>query len=165
MINRENRIHNILIITIITLIIGYMATFAIINFYGFTTFLDADMYSDTLVAKYMWDEKTIFPDNWVFGNQYYVIATPVLSALFYGFTGSMNISMALATTSMTILIILTLILAIRPYLKKYYCLLTVLALLSSTIGFDLGRNHEAQLFFNNGKLLCLLPNYRFCYIW
>ena len=93
---------------IILVLLAYFAVFAIVNFIGFAYFCNADMYADTLVARLMWEQKTLFPSNFVFGNQYYVIATPVFAALFYGLTGSMNTSMALATTLMSLLIALSL---------------------------------------------------------
>ena len=83
---------------IILILLAYFAVFAIVNFAGFAYFSTADMYEDTLVARLMWEQKTLFPANYIFGNQYYVIATPVFAALFYGLTGSMNTAMALATT-------------------------------------------------------------------
>lgn len=88
-------------------ILAYLAVFAVINFKGFAKFCDPDMYADTLIAKMMWEQKTIFPQPWCFGNQYYVIATPVLAALFYGITGNTNTAMALATEVMTLLIFLS----------------------------------------------------------
>ena len=50
------------------------------------------MYSDAQIAKLMWEQKTIFPKNWIFGNQYYVIATPVLAAVMYGICGDIQFS-------------------------------------------------------------------------
>ena len=76
---------------IILVLLAYFAVFAIVNFAGFAYFCNADMYEDTLVARLMWEQKTLFPANYIFGNQYYVIATPVFAALFYGRTGSMNV--------------------------------------------------------------------------
>ena len=99
------------------LLLGYLAAFAVINFIGLPWFLGADTYGDTLVARYMWEQKTVFPEGWVFGNQYYVVATPVLAALFYGLTGSMNFAMALATTAMTAFLLLALWWMLRPFLN------------------------------------------------
>ena len=65
---------------IILVLLAYFAVFAIVNFAGFAYFCNADMYEDTLVARLMWEQKTLFPENYIFGNQYYVIATPVFAA-------------------------------------------------------------------------------------
>ena len=96
---------------LLALLAAYLLVFSIINFCGFTDFMTPDIYSDTLAARYMWEQKSLFPEGWVFGNQYYVVATPVLSALFYGLIGSMNLAMAIATTVMT-----------RAFLAACYCI-------------------------------------------
>lgn len=78
-----------------------LIVFAYVNKKGFCGFADTDMYADTLLAKKMWEQKTLFPQGWVFGNQYYVIATPALAALFYGMTHNTNTAMVLASECMT----------------------------------------------------------------
>ena len=55
---------------IILVLLVYFAVFAIVNFAGFAYFCNADMYEDTLVARLMWEQKTLFPENYIFGNQY-----------------------------------------------------------------------------------------------
>ena len=49
--------------------------------YSGNAFYNFDMYSDQLYARLVSEEGTVFPSDWVFGNQYYVIATPVLAGL------------------------------------------------------------------------------------
>ena len=93
----------------------YLLAFCIINFIGFGDFVSADMYSDSLLARYMWEQKSLFPEGWVFGNQYYVIATPVVAALFYGLTGSMNLAMILATTAMGLGLLISFWWMVRPF--------------------------------------------------
>lgn len=70
-------------------------------------YYDGDIYNDINYAKEAWKAKSIFPKNWVFGNQTYVVATPVLAALFYGITGNGFTAMAIASCIMTVLIVLT----------------------------------------------------------
>ena len=77
-----------------------------------------DMYSDAQVAKLMWEEKTLFPENWVFGNQYYVVATPVLSALFYGLCGDSIMAMGFASTSMMLIQFALFLWLVKPYVGK-----------------------------------------------
>lgn len=126
---------------------AFLASAFTVNFFGFERFCDADMYEDTLVARLMWERRTVFPDNWVFGNQYYVVTTPVLAALFYGVTGSMNLSMALATTAMTALILLSLWWALRPFAGGGEILLSVLTMLGAVMGPDIVWTAEGQLFY------------------
>lgn len=105
------------------------------------------MYADTYVAKFMWEQKTLFPDNWVFGNQYYVIATPVLAAVFYGLTGSMNLSMVLATTVMTVLILVSFVWMVRPFANRSGLLAGMVLLVGAVMGPDIVNTNEGQIFY------------------
>lgn len=70
-------------------------------------YYDGDIYNDINYAKEAWKAKSIFPKNWIFGNQTYVVATPVLAALFYGIVGNGFTAMAIASCIMTMFVILT----------------------------------------------------------
>ena len=143
---------------IILVLIAYFAVFAIVNFAGFAYFCNADMYEDTLIARLMWEQKTLFPANYIFGNQYYVIATPVFAALFYGITGSMNTAMALATTLMSLLIVLSLGWMIKPYIKSRSTRLAVLLALTAAVYVP--RIIEAD----EGQLFFVMASYYACYL-
>lgn len=101
--NKENRtIQAILLMVILVICFGMIC---LINFSGVPSFYDADMYCDYQYAMEVWEEKSIFPDGWVFGNQLNAVSTPVLAALIYGLTGNMNFSMGAASTIMAALLI------------------------------------------------------------
>lgn len=70
-------------------------------------YYDGDIYNDINFAKEAWKAKSLFPANWVFGNQTYVVATPVLAALLYGIMGNAVTAMAIASCIMTVLTVLT----------------------------------------------------------
>ena len=143
---------------IILVLLAYFAVFAIVNFAGFAYFCNADMYEDTLVARLMWEQKTLFPANYIFGNQYYVIATPVFAALFYGLTGSMNTAMALATTLMSLLIVLSLGWMIKPCIKSRSTQLAVLLAFAAAVYVPhILEADEGQLFF-------VMASYYACYL-
>ena len=143
---------------IILVLLAYFAVFVIVNFAGFAYFCNADMYEDTLVARLMWEQKTLFPANYIFGNQYYVIATPVFAALFYGLTGSMNTAMALATTLMSLLIVLSLGWMIKPYIKSRSTQLAVLLAFAAAVYVPhILEADEGQLFF-------VMASYYACYL-
>ena len=76
------------------------------------------MYSDAQIAKLMWEQKTIFPKNWIFGNQYYVIATPVLAAIIYGICGDAILAMGLASLVMTAVIFSLFVWLLRPFASE-----------------------------------------------
>ena len=139
-------------------LLGFLALFALVNFRCLPVFCDGDVYTDMELAREIWTHKTLFPANWVFGNQYYVIATPVAAALFYGLTGSMVRAMALATTLMGLLLLLSLSWMLRPCLPRRSQRLAVLLLFTAApMGTRLVSEPEGQLFF-------VLASYYACYL-
>ena len=116
---------------VILCVCAYLGVFFLINVRGLEEFCNSDVYADMQVAKMMWEQKTLFPDGWTFGNQYYIIATPVLAAIFYGLTGNINIAMILATSVMTVCIFLSLLWLLRAFtnnlLHFFVCCLILLA--------------------------------------
>lgn len=154
----KSRTEKLLTLLVIAVIAAFFAVFSFINFCGFAVCASPDMYEDTLVAKLMWENKTLFPDSYIFGNQFYVAATPVLAALFYGLTGSVNTGMALATTLMSVLIFLSFIWMLRPAVKNTLCLLAgFLALCACVFSPGLIGEDRGQLFF----VMC---SYYACYL-
>lgn len=87
-----------------------------INFSFDPGYFSTDMYTDMRYAVEAWKEKCIFPEGWVFGNQLYAVATPVLAAVFYGICGSMNFSMGLASTVMGILVVVSFCWLLRAFI-------------------------------------------------
>ncbi|MBR4549739.1 MAG: hypothetical protein IKO83_07475 [Oscillospiraceae bacterium] len=139
-------------------LLAFLAVFAVLNFRSFPVFCDGDVYTDMELAREMWTQKTLFPSNWVFGNQYYVIATPVLAALFYGLTGSLVKAMALATTLMGLLLLLSLAWMLRPFLpRRSQRLCALLFFTAAPMGTRLLIEPEGQLFF-------VLASYYACYL-
>ncbi len=134
---------------IVMVILCYLAVFTLIDFRGFARLATPDMYEDTLAARLMWEKKSLFPDNYLFGNQFYVVATPALAALFYGLTGSMNRAMALATGCMSVLLLLSMAWMLRPVIRRPSLRAAVLLVfLSSVFGpYTVFREDGQQLFF------------------
>ena len=112
-------------------ILIHFAVFSYFNFQGFPRYCNSDVYADMQCAKRMWEQKTLFPRDWAFGNQFYVIATPVLAAIIYGITGNINLSMALATEVMSVLIIVSFLWLLRAFTQdlssQLVCCLILLA--------------------------------------
>lgn len=131
---------------------AYLLVFGLLNFAGLPQFCNSDVYADMQFARRAWEQKTLFPEGWTFGNQYYVIATPVLAALFYGLTGSMNLAMALATQVMTVLIILSLFWLLRAFTKDGVAqLVCCLLLVSSAVAYYGPYTMNTLLFFTQGS--------------
>lgn len=94
-------------------IVAHFAVYAYLNYAGFSRYCNSDVFADMQVAKRMWEQRTLFPSGWGFGNQYYVVGTPVLAALFYGLLGNTNTAMATATELMSVLILLSFLWLLR----------------------------------------------------
>lgn len=131
----------------LAVILAYFTVFCVINFHGFERFCTGDMYEDTYVAKLFWEQKTVFPDNWVFGNQYYVITTPVLAALFYGLGCTVNTAMAAATTVMTLLILISFYWMLWPFARWQEALFGCAMLLAAVTGVYIVDTIEGQIFY------------------
>lgn len=94
-------------VVLTVLLLGFVGMVFYINFSINPEYYDGDIYNDINYAKEAWKAKSLFPKNWIFGNQTYVVATPVLAALFYGITGNGFTAMAIASCIMTVFVILT----------------------------------------------------------
>ena len=139
-------------------LLGFLAAFALLNFRYLPVFCDGDIYTDMSLSRLMWEQKTLFPEGWIFGNQVYVIATPVPAALFYGLTGSMNLAMALATTLMGLLLLGSLAWMLRPFVPpRGERLCALLLFTAAPMGMRLLLEPEGQLFF-------VLASYYACYL-
>ena len=139
--------------------LAYLVVFTTLDMVGFAKLGGSDVYEDTLVARLMWEQKTLFPPSFLFGNQFYVIATPVLAALFYGLTGSMNTGMALATLVMSVLLMLSMNWMLKPFVKERLARYAALLLFAASCFGPATAQREdgAQLFF----VLC---SYYACYL-
>lgn len=94
-------------VVLTVLIAAFLGLVFYINLSCNPEYYDGDIYNDINFAKEAWEAKSLFPANWVFGNQTYVVATPVLAALLYGMIGNAVTAMAIASCIMTVLTVLT----------------------------------------------------------
>lgn len=105
---KEKKKSDITLSVILTiLLLAFLGLVFFVNLSCNPEYYDGDIYSDISYAKEAWKAKSLFPKDWIFGNQTYVVATPVLAALFYGIIGNGFTAMAIASCIMTVLIVLT----------------------------------------------------------
>lgn len=98
----------------------YWAAILCINFSQDPSLYCTDMYSDMIYSTEVWASKSIFPEGWVFGNQLYAVATPVLAALFFGCLPNPCIAMGIATTVMGIGVIISFTWMLKPVFTKLH---------------------------------------------
>ena len=118
-----------------------------LNFSGITYYCDSDLYGDMHLSKLMWEQKTLFPDNWVFGNQIYIISPPVISALFYGLIGNIYTAMGITSCICLFLFLASFYYMVKPFFEKTTIIYGLIALLTLRISVTIMEDSIAQLFF------------------
>lgn len=78
------------------LLLVYLGIFAYLNMFKYTQHVDSDIAVDAMLAREIWTEKDLTPDNWIASTERLVLGVPTLSSLFYGMSGSMVFSMGLS---------------------------------------------------------------------
>lgn len=89
-------------------ILFFLGMIGVANLFHFNYIMNADIASDAILGKLIWDSKEILPNTWYVANEVRIICTPNVAALFYGLIGNMNLSVGLACCFMTILVLYSL---------------------------------------------------------
>ncbi len=106
-LKNKTKSEKIISVVLTVILLAFLALIFYVNLSCNPDYYDGDIYNDANYAKEAWKAKSIFPKDWVFGNQTYVVATPVLAALLCGLTGNGFTALAIASCIMTVLIVLT----------------------------------------------------------
>ena len=136
----------------------FVASILWLNFNG-AQWYHFDMYADVQVALRMAEQNTLFPANWVFGNQYYVIATPAVAALFCKLCGDGMLSMSLASSLMTLLILGAFLWCCAPFYSRRSLAVGLFCLSGAVI---LG--NSASSCTTGLQLLYTMASYYACYL-
>lgn len=137
----------------------YFLGIVYINFSGTPSFYCTDMYVDMLYAVEAWESKSLFPPNWVFGNQLYVVATPVLASLVYGIVGDPLKAMAIASTVYGFLVLVTFIWMLKPAIEDREARwFGAILFLTAMLYFG-----DATQWVNGWQLLFTMCSYYACY--
>lgn len=128
-----------------------------VNFFG-RQWYSMDMYADAYVAKLMAQGNTLFPDGWIFGNQYYGFATPTLAALIYKICPDSFYAVAIASTLMTVLIIAAIVWCLRPFCSAKSIFVCVFVMLCLVPGNSAAECYQGmQIFYT-------MASYYACYL-
>lgn len=87
-----------------SLIVMVLALIFYTNTVGFCSHMNADLASDTILAKVMSDRGEWIPSTWYIANEVRLFCTPNLASLIYGITGNLQLSTGLACFTMTLLV-------------------------------------------------------------
>lgn len=102
---KKNLSNSLIFILVCTLLAVYIGMFFYLNMFQYTEHVDSDIAVDAMLAREIWEEKTLTPDNWIASTERLVVGVPALSAIFYGISGSMVFSMGLACAIVGVLLL------------------------------------------------------------
>ena len=74
------------------LLLIYLGIFCYLNVCKYSQHVDSDIAAEALLAREIWQEKDITPNNWVSSTERRIIGMPAVASLFYGMTGSMQMA-------------------------------------------------------------------------
>ena len=129
-----------------------------INFHG-AQWYNFDMYADADVARRMAEQNTLFPRDWIFGNQYYVIATPVVASLFYHACHNSVLAMSFASSLMFCLILLCCVWSFRPIFSAQALWVGLFCMAGGTL---LGDSISSSTY--GFQILYTMASYYACYL-
>ncbi|MBQ6761663.1 MAG: hypothetical protein IJP49_02830 [Bacteroidales bacterium] len=95
----------------------YVVSICWINFHG-ALWCQMDIYTYAFEGRLMHEARSCFPEGWIFGNQYHIISSPNISALFYGLVHDSMTSLAIASSLSTVLVLLSFWWSFHKYMTK-----------------------------------------------
>ena len=78
------------------LLLVYLGVFCYLNLCKYAQHVDSDIAAEALLAREIWEEKDISPDDWVSSTERRIIGMSAVASVFYGITGSMQLAVGLA---------------------------------------------------------------------
>ena len=72
------------------LLLIYLGVFCYLNLCKYAQHVDSDIAAEALLAREIWVEKDITPNDWISSTERRIIGMPTVAAVFYGITGSMQ---------------------------------------------------------------------------
>lgn len=74
----------------------YVGMFFYLNMEKYAQHVDSDIAAEALLAREIWEQKTLTPDDWIASTERYIFGMPMLASVFYGITGSMETAVGMA---------------------------------------------------------------------
>lgn len=97
-------------------ILIFLTLICLANIFHYNFRMNADIASEALLGQLIWDSGQWIPESWYSSTEVRIIGTANLSALFYGITGNLGLSMGLACVSAALLIGYSMIFLMREAL-------------------------------------------------
>lgn len=155
---REETYKKLLFRLSIAVVALYLCSIFAINIGG-RAYVNFDIYSDAILAKYIAENHMLFPDGWHYGNQIYTVATPVLASIMYFLTGDSYLALALASCVMTVVCVISYLWCVKPFAQNKSIIPALVVFIGGTnIGYSAhGDMDGLQLFFT-------MASYYSCYV-
>ncbi len=74
----------------------YLGMFVYLNLAKYAQHVDSDIAAEALLAREIWTEKSLTPDDWIASTERYIFGMPMIASVFYGMTGSMTAAAGIA---------------------------------------------------------------------
>lgn len=112
-------------------IVCFVLAIFITNLFHYNYKMNADIASEAILGKLIWETGQIIPEGWYGSNEVRILCAPDIAALFYGMTRNMNLSMGIACCLMTVLVLVSVasFWKIMGIERKYRLLMTFLWLM------------------------------------
>ncbi|MCD7836311.1 MAG: hypothetical protein LUG83_06640 [Lachnospiraceae bacterium] len=92
----QSVMRKILTAAVFVMLAVYLFIFVYLNMAKYVQHVDSDIAAETLLAREIWTEKTLTPDDWIGSTERYIFGMPAVASVFYGLTGSMTMAAGLA---------------------------------------------------------------------
>lgn len=158
-LKEKNKSDIVFTVILTVLLLAFFALIFYVNLSFNPDYYDGDIYCDINYAREAWKAKSLFPANWVFGNQVYVIATPVVAALLCSVTGNAITAMGIASCVMTVLVFLSYDWMMKPQYSYNQRVTGFLAM--AAIVFAKGHIAQDQ---NGAQIFFTMASYYSCYL-
>lgn len=83
-------------LAVTVLMIVYLGIFTYLNLAKYEQHVDSDIAAEALLAREIWEQKTLTPDDWIASTERYLFGMPMVASVFYGLTGSMKTAVGIA---------------------------------------------------------------------
>ena len=70
------------------LLLIYLGVFCYLNLCKYAQHVDSDIAAEALLAREIWVEKDITPNDWISSTERRIIGMPTVAAVFYGITAA-----------------------------------------------------------------------------
>lgn len=101
----ENKIHRAYVGLEIVIVCALFSVILFLNFYKLTNNVNTDYIAELNFGRLMWDKKSIFPESWIYANEYMFFRPATLYALIYGITGEYLLSASIVLSFLAFLIV------------------------------------------------------------